>query len=193
MSRREIEGLEDKIIQATIEIAGRNPRGSFSTKEIADRIFISEFTVFSRFKSKERLIDACNDYVFEQFTAAFAMGAGKHPKDAEGFFNEMLDWLLGHASYALFAGNYCLAFPRAGSLEKYEAFFKNLEQSFAAVKEVLSFPDRDSYISAVTFGLQEVLQDALFILSKEIPDTPANRKTMFALFDKGAQDYLTVL
>jgi AcrR family transcriptional regulator len=67
MPRKEIEGAEEKIILATIEVAGVGVRDAYSTKEIGEKAGLSEFTVFSRFKNKENLMDACNAYVFNAF------------------------------------------------------------------------------------------------------------------------------
>lgn len=85
MGRREIAGAENKIILATIAVAGNETRGTFSTKEIALRAGVSEFTIFSHFHDKETLLDAADRYLYDRFYQNEIALAERYPKDFERF------------------------------------------------------------------------------------------------------------
>jgi AcrR family transcriptional regulator len=192
MPRHEIADAQEKVLLATLEVAGGGIRGSFSTREIAERAGVSEFTVFSRYKTKEALIDACNDYLFEQFFKLNLKVVQEHTNDLEGIFNGIVDGLLSYPLYTRFAGNYTLAYPRAGSLDKYEVFVKKFTENWALLNPYIPFKDDKNTYDVFIYGVQEMIQDALFMISGEVSNTPANRKTMYLLFSKGLEKFLTI-
>ena len=192
MPRHEIANAQEKVLLATLEVAGGGTRGSFSTREIAERAGVSEFTVFSRYKTKEALIDACNEYLFQQFFKLNLKIVQEHPNDLEAVFNGIVDGLLSYPLYTRFAGNYALVYPRAGSLDKYADFVKKFTESWATLNPYLPFTDQKNTYDVFIYGTQEMIQDALFLISGEVQNTPENRKTMYLLFSKGLEKFLTI-
>jgi AcrR family transcriptional regulator len=187
MPRKEIEGAEEKIILATIEVAGVGVRDAYSTKEIGEKAGLSEFTVFSRFKNKENLLHACNDFVFNAFYNLYTATLAQHKQDPEGFFNAMLTGMIGLPSYVRFAASYSLVFPREGDVAEYSAFSDLVETKFEDSNLLFPLANRADFTLLVNFALQEMLQDALFIISGELQDTPEIRASMAGLFFHGAQ------
>jgi AcrR family transcriptional regulator len=192
MPRKMIEGADEKIIQATLDVAGNGPRGTFSTREIARLSGVSEFTVFSRFKNKEAMIDACNDFVFKKLLEIDEKAQQNNPHNPQGFFNEVLGDLLANPSWTHFAGNYSLVFPRQGDLEKYDSFNKIFRTMWLNRGTNVPVTNEEEAYSSLLFSIRELLQDALFILSGEIQDTPKNRQTMFELYEGGMANFVTI-
>jgi AcrR family transcriptional regulator len=190
MGRKEIEGLDEKLIQATFEVAGNSPRGTFSTKEIGIRCGVSEFTVFDHFKSKENLIDVCNQRIYDDFHEADLEAHRLYSKEPKKFFNYLLDRFLEKPAMVRFAGNYCLVFPREGSLDKYDDFYQMTIKRFAETDPIVKIADNTNEVAFIVFLLQELLQDALFIISGEVKDTPENRSVMYKLVFEGVEEFI---
>jgi AcrR family transcriptional regulator len=190
MGRKEIEGLDEKLIQATFEVAGNSPRGSFSTKEIGIRCGVSEFTVFDHFKSKENLIDVCNQRIYDDFHKGDLEAHRLYNKDPEAFFNYLLDRFLEKPAMVRFAGNYSLVFPREGSLDKYDLFYKMAVERFKETSPNVNIEDSTNSVAYIVFLIQEILQDALFIISGEVKDTKENRKVMYSLVFQGLEKFI---
>jgi len=193
MGRREIEGAEEKILLATIAVAGNETRGTFSTKEIALRAGLSEFTVFSHFKNKEALIAAADDRLFAWFLKTEDDLYAKYPNDFESFFNGILSAFLSDPSALRFIGNYAPIFPREGELETYEAMEKRLS---GRVSPFLNYLGNETLPEAgktalTLFALRECVVDALNLLVN-VPDTPEIRHAMAVLFTKGANAFVKV-
>lgn len=192
MARHEITDASERILQATLEVAGNGVRGSFSTLEIAEKAGVSEFTVFSRYKNKDRLLEAANDFCFESYFGLLVKATKRHKGDLEGLFNEIIDALLKAPSLVRFSGTYALIFPRQGDIEKYDQFFLKLKERFSSLEPVVPLRDNLNNGYLICYMVQEVVQDALYIISGEIPDNEASRKTMYSLFSRGAGVLLKV-
>lgn len=98
----------------------------------------------------------------------------------------MLTRMIALPSFVRFAASYSLVFPWEGDIAKYSAFSDLVETKFE--DSILLFPlaDRADFTLLVNFALQEILQDAIFIISGELPDTKENRAAMARLFFNGA-------
>jgi hypothetical protein len=77
-------------------------------------------------------------------------------------------------------------------LDKYADFVKKFTESWATLKPYLPFKDEKNTYDVFIYGVQEMIQDALFIISGEVQNTPENRKTMYLLFSKGLEKFLTI-
>jgi hypothetical protein len=99
---------------------------------------------------------------------------------------------LAYPLYTRFAGNYALAYPRAGSLDKYAAFAKKFTDNWGLLRPYMAFKDDKDTYDVFVYGIQEMIQDALFMISGEVQNTPANRETMFLLFANGLAKFLTI-
>lgn len=191
MGRREIAGAENKIILATIAVAGNETRGTFSTKEIALRAGVSEFTVFSHFHDKETLLDAADRYLYDRFYQNEIALAERYPKDFERFFNGLLDFFLADPSALRFIGTYSDLFPRQEDISDYEEFIHRFETHPPLSERYFVYKTTPFSYALTLYGLREVVTDALVLLTL-ISDTPALRHTMYLLYTKGANAFVKV-
>jgi AcrR family transcriptional regulator len=189
MGRRGIVGAENKIIVATVAVAGQEIRGSFSTKEVALKAGVSEFTIFSHFHDKESLLEAADQFLFERFCLEETRLEKLYLPDEEALFNGLLDYFLSDVSALRFIGNYSALFPREGEIDSYEAFTKRFEKAkpFHLASLADLSPKKERIRSF--FALREIVNDAL-ILSTLLNDSPCLRKTMFALIKEGASHFV---
>jgi AcrR family transcriptional regulator len=192
MPRKPIEGADERIIQATFVVGGNSPRGSLSTREVAAEAGLSEFTIFSRFKSKEALIEACNQVTYDRFLTANLEAAKKFPNDFEQAFYFVLDLLLANPNMTKFSGNYSLVFPRQDDIDAYAVFLQHFREKWAPMLPFIGAPDKEIGYRVLIFSIREMLQDALYLVSNEVKDTPNNRKTMFTLFSGGLKKFVTI-
>lgn len=191
MGRHEIAGAEEKILLATIEVAGNETRGTFSTKEVALRAGVSEFTVFSHFHDKETLLLAVEDKLYNEFYEEELRQAERFQSDSEGLFNALIDYFLSRPSILRFVGNYSPIFPREEELGSYEAFMARLEQKKPTVHFSSSFAPTPYDGSLILYALREIVSDGLYLLSG-ISDTRMTRHAMYVLFAQGANAFVKV-
>lgn len=194
MGRREIAGAEEKIIAATIEVAGNETRGTYSTKEIALRAGLSEFTVFSHFKNKEALISAADEHLFSRYLAKEEELYARYPTDFERFFDGMLSSLLSDPSALRFIASYAPIFPREGEIMTYETMIdKRLRGKANPFLSYLGKGKRSESkdIALLLYCLRESVVDALELLLN-VPDTASIRQAMFVLFSQGANAFVKV-
>jgi len=192
MPRKPIENADERIIEATFKIGGNSPRGSLSTKDIAVEAGLSEFTIFSRFTTKENLISTCNGIAYEIFLKANLQASNNHKGDRRAFFDEVLDKLIGSAEMTKFAGNYSLVFPRQDSVKAYAVFFDSFHEKWKPLFDYFPLETEEQKFRVIAYGVREIIQDALYIISGEVKDTPENRTVMFDLFYGGMKEFVTI-
>ena len=177
MGRKAIADADEKILLATIAVGGSSKANVLlSTKAIAKRAGVSEFTVFSRYKSKEWLI-----------YYALAYATRKRTETLQGFLNQGLSfaeatkelerYLIDHPDLTLFLINYgeCVS-KIGGTRERFEGFLKACRVDMHLFDPYFSFPDEESEVIAYISYIRNVLYDAQFVLSG------------FASFDSHYQD-----
>ncbi|MCI2111720.1 MAG: TetR/AcrR family transcriptional regulator [Bacilli bacterium] len=182
MSRRPIPNIDEKIIQATIEIAGGTMRvNRFSMREVAERAGCSEFVIFSHFKTKARLIAATNAYSLQDITKRFERAIAKY-HDIEDVFVEILDEAVAYPSATEFAVNYAHIFPRTEAVAEYKDFRVRMK---GLVKVIVSaFPlkkeydnDLDSYLMACHL-LRECATAGKALIHHEVDNTPEIKRAI---------------
>lgn len=191
MGRHEIAGAEEKILLATIEVAGNETRGTFSTKEVALRSGVSEFTIFSRFHDKETLLSAVEERLYQEFFEEEIREAEHYQTDGEGLFNALIDYFLKRPSTLRFIGNYSPIFPREEELASYEAFMKRLALKKPVVHLANGFNKTPYDGSLILYALREIVSDGLYLLSG-VPNNSENRHAMYVLFAQGANAFVKV-
>lgn len=185
MGRKKVDASDAEILQKTIEVASKEERGTCSTREIADRCKISEYVIFDRFKSKDNLLKEATKFITARFFAWDKEFRMRYGADREGFFNAYLDRLLSAPEDTRFAGNYLLVFPRQGDLEQVATFAEDVRDKIAAAG---AQNDPNAFFLFV-YEAQEVVQDALLILSHQLEDTAENRHLMFTLIHNGLEGF----
>jgi AcrR family transcriptional regulator len=106
-----LEGIDEKILIATLDEGGSNATNRFSTVRIAKACDISEFTIYDHFTSKSHLLAEADVYLGKQLDV-FARKASAEAKDFLDFFSKMMDYQLAHPTWNGFFLNYSAIFPR---------------------------------------------------------------------------------
>jgi Bacterial regulatory proteins, tetR family. len=182
MSRRPIENIDEKVLLATIEVAGGTMEvNRFSTKDIAAKAGCSEFVVYSHFKTKEKLIDATNAYSLKVFIDLSKEAIAKSTSLLDVFL-QMLDQAVNYPTATDFCANYARIFPRAKIPSDYESYRNRMRVltdlyslSFPFLKEDRN--ERMQYLLMSHF-LRELVISAKTIAHHEIVDTPEVRLLM---------------
>jgi AcrR family transcriptional regulator len=190
MAYRKLNHIDDKIVKATISLAGTpESRKGFATKDIAERCRVSEYVIFKHFINKQNLMIVADKEVMN----AFANGAASLQKqglDFPGFFNRFLDFLLAHKDLTFFALNFGHGIPHAADTpvwenKEYESFLK--KNAIAFLDPILQ--DENTPALAWDFFMRNCLYFAGFILFGEWADNPDNRKLMFSLVSRGIRSF----
>jgi AcrR family transcriptional regulator len=139
-NKRKDEGMDqlrDALIQATIAAGAENPANKrFSTKLIAENCGVSEFTLFSLFKTKDALVEAAVETVREDFVSALSK-ASLASKDISSLIHALLYHAFNVPTYTIFLANYGLWTGRVESdPEKKKAAFA---QDVQATKKAFVF------------------------------------------------------
>jgi AcrR family transcriptional regulator len=193
MPRHKIEGIDEKILLATIEVAGSTiVPNRYSTKEIARLCNISEYVIFSHFKTKGNLIAQTTSLILKIYGTTMRRALEK-VDNFQDLFLALLDEALRYPHGADFCINYAHIFPRAKMAPDYESFRQD-------VKEVLDdlyarFPlkeeyDNDTYKYLLWSNLtRELVANAKLIIHREVPDTPEIRLAMAQNVSLGLDAY----
>jgi len=98
--------LRSALIQMTIKEGAANPSNKrFSTKTIAENCGVSEFTVFTLFKTKESLVDEALGVVREDFVSS-AQKAARASRDVPSLVKTLLYHAFEVPEYTIFLANY---------------------------------------------------------------------------------------
>jgi hypothetical protein len=98
--------LEESLIIATINEGAENTANKrFSTKSIAANCGVSEFTLFSIFKTKENLVAVTNDYALQDFIKA-SQKAAMFSSNITDYVKKMIYWGFLKPAEMSFLANY---------------------------------------------------------------------------------------
>jgi len=98
--------LRSALIQMTIKEGAANPSNKrFSTKTIAENCGVSEFTVFTLFKTKESLVDEALGVVREDSVSS-AQKAARASRDVPSLVKTLLYHAFEVPEYTIFLANY---------------------------------------------------------------------------------------
>lgn len=101
-----MDSLKDALVQATIKEGALNPSNKrFSTKTIAERCGVSEFTLFSLFKTKDALVDEALAVVRNDFVSS-AQKSSILSKDVSALVKALIHHAFMVPEYTIFMANY---------------------------------------------------------------------------------------
>jgi len=129
--------LRSALIQATIKEGAANPSNKrFSTKTIAENCGVSEFTLFTLFKTKDALVEEALDEVTNDFVTS-AQKAARISKDVPNLVKALLYHAFEVPEYSIFLANYGFW---TGKVEHDEAKRKpQFSQAVEAAKKAFVF------------------------------------------------------
>jgi AcrR family transcriptional regulator len=132
-----MDSLKDALIEATIKEGAVNPSNKrFSTKTIAERCGVSEFTLFSLFKTKDALVDEALSLVREDFITS-AQKAAVVSKDVGGLVKALIHHAFMVPEYTIFLANY--GFWTGKAPEEQSAKQAAFDADVAAAKKAFIF------------------------------------------------------
>jgi AcrR family transcriptional regulator len=101
-----MEKLKEQLILSTIQEGAENPSNKgFSTKKIAERCGVSEFTLFTLFKTKDELVKDSIDYIMSDFSA-YAKKTSGLSEDMRSYVKKLLTYGFSHPEFTAFIANY---------------------------------------------------------------------------------------
>jgi AcrR family transcriptional regulator len=167
MSRKQIPGLEENLVLATIALGGQNDANvGFSTKSIAAKVGVSEYALFSHFKTKHDLIEAALEKIALDEADHLREYIDSTNPSFEDFTSEVIRYFLSNHDRALFLINYSETMPQV--LED-DAAFERRKQREAYHSDLLShfmdFPDGDGAFLIADAYFRRVVLLSHYVLS----------------------------
>jgi AcrR family transcriptional regulator len=190
-----MESVRDALVLATIKEGASNPSNKrFSTKTIAERCGVSEFTLFSLFKTKDVLVEEALEKVRQEFVAS-ARSSVRSSSDVASLVKALVYHAFAMPESTIFFANYGFW---TGKIEadpaKKDALLK---RDVAAAKEAFIFledyPDDIVYLvwnyvwRQINYAVEEVY-DGFVRDSRAYRDYVATLVSQgFFAFAKGAE------
>jgi AcrR family transcriptional regulator len=167
MGRKPIVDADERIIAAAIEVGGqRNANVLFSTKEIASKAGVAEATLFSRFKSKEKLI-----YAALSRGTAIRTAEMKRLSESGASLFELVegleDYLIRNSSLTTFLLNYGESVAKIGSPSNFFVSFRKqclIDMHYLDAYIVWPDDEEAQFLIYTTF-IRNILYDVQFVLS----------------------------
>jgi AcrR family transcriptional regulator len=176
MSRKRLENIDEAILEKTIELGGNSEANrSFSTKDIAEACAISEYTVFSRYKSKDLLLAKAGERVYQALSSE-AILLAEGTTTVHDFFNRYLDWLIANPTYTFFTLNYGHGVPHIAPLADDRTSHREKVITDAAnILSKFGIEPVEDYLLLWSYMLRHLIYFAAYVLNDPRTDTKENR------------------
>ena len=109
MARRTLVDIEDKIIEAVIEIGSQEGINAITSQKVAKLCGVSHFTCFNYFETRQGMLDAAAKAVERKFLKTLVEDI-KRFEHAHDIWEHILDTLLKYNKAAIYYWNYCKLF-----------------------------------------------------------------------------------
>jgi AcrR family transcriptional regulator len=179
MSRPSIENIDEKIIASTIELGGaRDPKTDFSTRSIASASGCSEFLIFSHFTSKNNLLEKADVFVHSAIADEMEVIEKSHPTLHE-YIMSLLDWLITHPSYTIFALRYGHGLPHPNPNGYDDHAYDDIRMRlFATGYHWFHSSQREERFFFLVYSMNQLIFDASYIIYGSHEDTPEHRENL---------------
>lgn len=109
MARRNLENIDQKMIEAVIQLGAEIGAREVTATKVAQKCGISHFTCFEHFGTKKGMLDAAASYFDRKYMAVMKklLDAGLSQQE---LFNAMLDNFLEDKDGAIFYNNYIMEY-----------------------------------------------------------------------------------
>jgi AcrR family transcriptional regulator len=175
MSYRHLDNIDERIIDATIEIGSHNGANRLSTKEIAKACNISEFVIYDHFKSKDNLVSITDHKVFEDASNYAEELIIKDKMKFEQFWNKMVDYYLARPNFTGWTINYGHIFPRPEKSLDTEEFRVDLTNEAKRCMAHTTLKEDWEFCFMWMWIFRNIVCFAQLILSQELDNTEAIR------------------
>jgi len=189
MSFRHLDNIDEKIIDATIQIGSTNGANRLSTKEIAKLCGISEFVIYDHFRSKDNLISIANHRIFEEVALVISDTVSQGNGDFEVFWNRMVDWFLAHPNYTTWSIHYGHVFPRAEKPFDEEDFLVDFTREARLIFKNSQNQEDWKVCYFALWILRNIINFVQLILSKQLDNTPEMRSFSYATSYGGVKQF----
>lgn len=190
MSYRQLENVDEKILNATIEIGSRSSSCKPSTKAIATECGISEFVIYDHFSTKDNLIAEADKIVIEKVFAVEdkLLGGGA---DVKTFWNKMVDFYITSPFIIGWTLNFSHLFPRCNELFNCKESEKVLTSRAKANLIKLGYHLDNDYAYYYTWMwiYRNIVTYAALSIYSGLADFPAAREGSFALCFTGLNSF----
>jgi AcrR family transcriptional regulator len=178
MSRKQIPQLEERLVLATIRLGGGNDANvNFSTKAIAQAIGVSEYAIFSHFKTKQDLIESALEKIaLDEADHLHEFIETKNPSFKQ-FTDEVIRYFLSNHDRALFLINYSETMPQV--LEDDAAFARRKQrESYHTdlLSHFMDFPNEEAAFLLSDAYFRRVVLLSHYVLSGLAEDNEEYRR-----------------
>jgi AcrR family transcriptional regulator len=189
MSKPGFEDIDERILEATLEVAGTTPANRFSTKDIASKLGISEFVIFDHFQTKDNLLNKADEKIAGDYYNA-VLGLGPTCHDFYEFFDKIMDFELSVPFHNSFAINYCRVFPRYEKASDFAIFEDGVNAAVGEVFKFFPIKDMSKAFPLWCYFTRELICDVQLIIDKHVIDTPEIRHFMAQCIYEGFGPFL---
>jgi len=189
MSYRHLDNIDEKIIDATIQIGSLNEANKLSTKEIAKVCEISEFVIYDHFKSKDNLISIADHKIFEDSAAYVEKLILQEHQPSDVYWNKMVDFYLTNPNYIGWSINYGHIFPRPEKPADIDEFRTDISAESKKCFSYLGLKDDLQYYFFYMWMFRSFVFFAQFVLNGELDNSPETRAVASHLFIVGMDNF----
>jgi AcrR family transcriptional regulator len=179
MSRPSIENIDEIILASTIELGGaKDPSVDFSTRAIASASGCSEFLIFSHFGSKNKLLEKADVFVHSAVADEMEAIEKTNPSLRE-YVRSLLDWLIDHPSYTIFALRYGQGLPHPNPVSYDDhAYDEVIMRLFSTGYHWFHDSSRDERFFFLVYSINQLIFDASYIIYGSHEDTVEHRESL---------------
>lgn len=186
-----MEDLEKALVLSAIHEGAGNPSNKgFSTKKIAENCGVSEFTLFTKFKTKENLVSAALDSIESGFAAEAKKAAGSS-RDVSDYVTRLIYFGFSHPEEMIFLANYGFWDGEAGADTR--SLLKEKDRSIRYARSVFAFNPGLSDTAILLCWAYLIRHLDYFVegvYNGLFADSPAHRLECGRLLAKGLAPYL---
>ncbi|MFA6861878.1 MAG: TetR/AcrR family transcriptional regulator [Bacilli bacterium] len=176
MSYRDLPGIDNTILEGVIALASENGIAKISSRTLAKRCGISDFTVFDHFKTKKNLLYSAYALISAKMNA-FLIQSGTKDRDPHKVYTAMVDYLVDHPTYLYYITSYTSVkdfdlFKEAPDESIYTNFIKTYVDYFPVIKNLT---DKEIILFWFYIG-QCATFFATLIVKGEVENTPKSKE-----------------
>jgi AcrR family transcriptional regulator len=194
MSRKKIENADQSILEETIRLGGNSEANrSFSTRDIAASCGLSEYAIFSRYKSKDILLAKAGEQVYQKLSAE-AIHLADSTNTVHDFFNLYLDWLIENPTLTFFTLNYGHGVPHIAPLaDDRTTHREKVINDAASILGKFGIEPTEDYLLLWSYILRHLIYFAAYVLNDPRTDTKENRYRNEMIMNCGLNAFVHVL
>jgi AcrR family transcriptional regulator len=186
-----MDELAQRLINEAIALGGSNEANrEFSTKDIATAALVSEPTLFSRFPTKDDLVDAASSECMRRFTE-YACTLVDAKVSLKEFISKMIDHQLEKKEESVYLLNYAHAVDHGPNPDEYAINFRKMI-TYSAEKVLRSYTfnsDEERFIAYSALA-RAIIYCVVYILDGVWPNNEVSRENTYHIVAGGINGYM---